>query len=197
MVLRDADIREPLFDFLEEAYGKTRILEEKRTGRSRADVVMVTEEAVIGLEIKSDADSYRRLAGQVKDYDRYYDYNFVVAGSRHALHIREHVPDYWGVITVEEIDGAVDFYVLRKPERNPKAKLKKKMSLLWRSELAALQQLYGMPKYTNKSKDFVISKIVERTEIQLGGKGYIELERLHREISDQLFERDYTQYASE
>ena len=31
-ILYDKDIREPLFDFLEETYGKTRILEEKRTG---------------------------------------------------------------------------------------------------------------------------------------------------------------------
>ena len=40
-MLYDRDIREPLFDFLEGAYGKVRIIEEKRMGRSRADVVMV------------------------------------------------------------------------------------------------------------------------------------------------------------
>lgn len=74
-MLHDKDIREPLFDFLEETYGKNRILEEKRTGRSRADVVMVTPEALYGIEIKSDADTYTRLAGQVKDYDKFYDYN--------------------------------------------------------------------------------------------------------------------------
>ena len=43
-ILHDKDIREPLFDFLEETYGKIRILEEKTTGRARADVVMITEE---------------------------------------------------------------------------------------------------------------------------------------------------------
>ena len=42
--LLDKDIREPLFDFLEETYGKIQILEEKTTGRARADVVMITEE---------------------------------------------------------------------------------------------------------------------------------------------------------
>ena len=42
--LLDKDIREPLFGFLEETYGKVRILEEKTTGRSSADVVMITEE---------------------------------------------------------------------------------------------------------------------------------------------------------
>ena len=42
-ILHDSDIREPLFDFLEESLGKIRILEEKQTGRARADVVMVTD----------------------------------------------------------------------------------------------------------------------------------------------------------
>ena len=79
-MLYDKDIREPLFDFLEETYGKNRILEEKRTGRSRADVVMVTPKALYGIEIKSDADTYARLAGQVKDYDKFYDYNIAVNG---------------------------------------------------------------------------------------------------------------------
>ena len=58
MPLHDKDIREPLFDFLEEAYGKIRIIEEKTMGKSRADVVMVTEDDLVGIEIKSDADTY-------------------------------------------------------------------------------------------------------------------------------------------
>jgi len=59
-MLKDAEIREPLFDFLEEQYGTIRILEEKNIGKSRADVMMVTEGALYGIEIKSDADTYAR-----------------------------------------------------------------------------------------------------------------------------------------
>ena len=88
----DKNIREPLFDFLEETYGKIRIIEEKRTGRARADVVMVTPYALYGIEIKSDKDTYSRLAGQVKNYNLYYDYNIVVVGSTHAMHIGERIP---------------------------------------------------------------------------------------------------------
>lgn len=47
-------------------------------GRSRADLVMVRPESVSGIEIKSDADSYSRLNRKVKDYDQYYDSNYVV-----------------------------------------------------------------------------------------------------------------------
>lgn len=40
-MLYDKDIREPLFDFLEERYGKVRIIGEKRVGRSRAEFMMI------------------------------------------------------------------------------------------------------------------------------------------------------------
>ena len=42
-MLKDKDIREPLFDFLEDRHSKIRIIEEKTMGKSRADVIMVLE----------------------------------------------------------------------------------------------------------------------------------------------------------
>lgn len=195
-MLYDADIREPLFDFLEETYGKIRIIEEKTIGSSRADVVMVTENAIYGLEIKSDADSYTRLSGQIRDYDKYYDYNYIVVGTSHAAHIREHVPDYWGVITVEEVEGEVDFYILRKPERNPKMNLKYKLRILWRPELAVIQLQNDMPKYKDKSKEFVIEKIVERCNFPEEKKGYIASGLLAKQVSHVLMERDYNEVGA-
>lgn len=189
-MLHDKDIREPLFDFLEETYGKIRIIEEKTMGRSRADVVMVTEHDLVGIEIKSDADTYARLSGQVKDYDRYYDRNIVVVGSTHGLHIKEHVPDHWGIITVELVDDELDFYVLRAPAGNPKIKLQNKLKVLWRPELFELQMRYEMPKYKDKSKDFVIWKIAARIPDNLS------TEQLNSDISEILFERDYTSIAT-
>ena len=81
--LYDKDIREPLFFFLEETYGKVRFFEEKIIGKSRADIMMVTEGALTGIEIKSDADSYARLKGRIKDYNKFFDYNYVVIGTTH------------------------------------------------------------------------------------------------------------------
>ena len=186
-MLYDKDIREPLFDFLEEYYGKIRILEEKQMGRSRADIVMVTPEAVYGIEIKSDADTYARLERQIKDYNQYYDYNYIVIGTRHTLHIREHVPEWWGIITVELENGKPDFYVWRKAEKNPKRNLKKKLSLLWRPELVHIQELNQLPKYKQKSKEFVIDKVFQKVPEEI----------LAKQVSQELFERDYTQIASQ
>lgn len=180
-MLYDKDIREGLFDFLDETYGKNRILEEKRIGRSRADVVMVTLTAIYGIEIKSDADTYTRLERQIRDYDRFYDYNYVVAGSRHAMHIEEHVPESWGIITVDELDGQADFYILRRPTENPKLQWKRKLSLLWRPELAHIQKLNHMHLYKQKSKEFVIGKILEK----------VPLEILGMQMCEELFQRDY------
>ncbi len=184
-MLKDKDIREPLFDFLEDTYGKVRIIEEKTMGRSRADLVMVTEYGLVGIEIKSDADTYARLASQVKDYDRFYDFNIAVVGSSHGIHIKEHVPDHWGIITVEEVDGALDFYILRKPGENPDLQLENKLRILWRPELSQIQQKYGMAKYKEKSKNFVIDKICNLVP------DIISMKELSETISSILFERDY------
>ena len=190
-MLHDKDIREPLFDFLEMTYGKIRIIEEKTMGKSRADVVMVTTDALYGIEIKSDADTYTRLASQVKDYDKYYDFNYAVVGTSHAMHITEHVPEYWGVITVEIVDDEIDFYIMRKPQPNPKVTWKRKISILWRPELAMLQEWNQMPKYKEKSKDFVRGKILERLEA-----GKIEEAKLKEQVSELLLERDYNNISA-
>lgn len=196
-LLYDKDIREPLFDFLEEKYGKTRILEEKNIGISRADVVMVLEGCVCGIEIKSDADTYTRLAGQVKDYDRYFDYNFIVVGSTHAKSVETHVPEHWGIITVELIEEAVDFYVFREPSSNPNLILSDKLRIMWRPELAAIQEHFMMPAYKTSSKEFVIGKIAARTELEAEHKNYINITALNSMISDILFERDYNLIAEQ
>lgn len=188
-MLYDRNIREPLFEFLEERYGKIRILEEKQMGRSRADIIMVLPKAVAGIEIKSDADTYSRLKRQVKDYDLFFDYNYVAVGSSHGFHIEEHVPSWWGIITAEAVrDGRedkIDFYLLREAKANPKRNLKRKLGLLWRPELAHIQEINGMARYREKSKAFVVDKILQK----------IPEELLAEQISEELFQRDYTKIA--
>ena len=62
-MLRDKDIREPLFDFLEEMCGKIRILEEKQMGKSRADIVMVLPELAHIQEL-NDMPKYKEKSKQ-------------------------------------------------------------------------------------------------------------------------------------
>ncbi len=59
---------------------------------------------------------------------------------------------------------------------------KKKISILWRPELAHIQELNGLPKYKEKSKMFVAGKILEKVPENV----------LQAQLCEELFERDYT-----
>lgn len=181
-ILYDRDIREPLFDYLEERFGKTRIFEEKRMGRSRADIVMLTQSQLIGLEIKSDADTYERLKRQIRDYDKFCDVNYVVIGKTHEKHIDEHIPAHWGVLVVE-LDGK-DISILEKRPacQNTKMKREYQITFLWRPELQHLLELNRLPKYKQKSKKFVQQKLLEKTDWN----------QLKPQMCEELFQRDYT-----
>lgn len=192
--LHDRDIREPLFEFLEAKFGKMRILEEKRMGKTRADVLMITEDMLYGFEIKSDADTYARLERQIGDYNRFCDRCFAVVGTKHAHSIKEHVPEWWGIITVERAEDsgeALDFYVMREPVVSPRPDLRRKlirqMGFLWRPELNHLLEVNGLPKYAAKSKKFVVETLSER----------VENATLKRQCMDELFERDYAKALAE
>lgn len=237
----DKDIREPLFDFLEEFYGKIRIFEEKVTGISRTDALGVIDGQLIGFEIKSDSDTYTRLKRQTADYDLLCDVNYLVVGKSHRRQADQHIPAHWGIICVyeedetenemaeantgkgktkgkakgkagpapdakmlpnrteeeiSEINMAADIMEEKLPPEekkkiiveidqipgvNPNVRLERQLDLLWRPELATLQEWNEMPKYAQKSKAFVREKILER----------IPQDVLKRQITDLLFERDY------
>ncbi len=163
-MLHDRDIRDDLCDFLEQKYGRVRFFDELVIGRSRADIVMVTGDVIVGVEIKSDADTYTRLSRQIKDYDAYFDKNILVVGSTHAMHARDHIPEHWGLISVEDTDNGLDFYIVREPNNSKKSKIRKPLDLLWSSELAQIQQINGLHKYAGKSRKFVEKYVMESIE---------------------------------
>ena len=187
----DKEIREPLFDFLEEFYGKIRIFEEKITGMSRTDALGVIDGQLIGFEIKSDHDTYARLKRQTADYDELCDVNYLVVGKSHRKQADQHIPKHWGIICVYEETVADDeihqnakriiVEIDQIPGVNPNVKLARQLDLLWRPELALLQEWNEMPKYQRQSKAFVREKILAR----------IPEETLKHQITDLLFERDY------
>lgn len=181
-ILYDEDIREPLFEYLEERFGKTRIFEEKRIGRSRADMFMLTERQFIGLEIKSDADTYERLKRQVRDYDWYFDRNYVVVGKSHEKHVEEHIPNYWGVLVASPVGSGVVIKEKRPAGDNPKVKNDRQLTILWRPELQRLLEQNHLPRYKQKSKKFVQEKLIEK----------LDWEVLKQQMCEELFERDYT-----
>lgn len=185
--LYDEDIREPLFDYLEERFGKTRIFEEKIIGKARADVIMLTDDYLIGIEIKSDVDSYERLKRQVRNYNKYCDRNYVAVGKSHARHVEKHVPETWGILVVSHNGTAIVVEELREAQDNKKVKKEQQITMLWRPELQRILEKNHLPKYKQKSKKFVQQTLLEKLEWEL----------LKKQMCEEMFERDYTLWDEE
>ncbi|MCR1842580.1 sce7726 family protein [Murimonas intestini] len=181
-MLYDRDIREPVFDYLEERFGKTRVFEEKTIGKSRADILLLTEKQIIGLEIKSDADTYERLKRQIRDYNKFCDANYIIIGKSHEKHVEEHIPKEWGILTVQARDKNVCIEEKRPAQENLKMKKEQQISLMWRPELQHLLEINHLPVYRQKSKKFVQQKLLEK----------LDWENLKIQMCEELFERDYT-----
>lgn len=187
MKLYDKDIRDPLYDYLEEQYGKIRVFEEINIGRCRADMLMLTDDCITGIEIKSDADTYERLKRQVRFYNKYCDRNYVAIGVSHAKHVAKHIPDFWGILIVSIDDGHILVTELRPPQLNPKMKPDSQITLLWRPELQRILEKNSLPRYKQRSKKFVQQKLMER----------LLWETLKPQMCEELFERDYTLWDEE
>jgi len=185
--LYDEDIREPLFDYLEEKYGKTRVFEEKIIGKSRADILLLTDDSLIGIEIKSDVDSYERLKKQVRNYNKYCDCNYIAVGKTHQKHVAEHVPKCWGILVIYLEEHQICVAEQRPAVINPKMKREQQISLLWRPELNRILEKNNLPRYKQKSKKFVQQKLLEK----------MEWEALKLHMCEELFERDYTLWEEE
>lgn len=171
----DAEIRDRLFFKLENGSKKIRIFEEVIIGSSRCDFFTVTDR-LTGYEIKSDADSYARLRSQIKSYDAFFCENYLVVGRSHLKSAKEHIPEYWGIICVgDEIE------TVRDSKPNPKVKTKNLLRLLWKRELRNILLRYGLPRYPQKSREFITKKLIASIDSGL----------LLEEICSELFERDY------
>ena len=173
----DKDIREKLYDYLDERYGKVRTIEEKVILKSRADMLAIIDGEIIGIEIKSDSDTYTRLKRQIKDYEKFCDKCYVAVGESH-IHVSEHVPEYWGIIVVSNDNVIVD----RDASVSPKVKINNQLDILWRAELYAVQMKEGLPKLSNWKRRDIYKRLIDTC----GEK------QVKKDITEQLFERDYT-----
>lgn len=185
--LFDEDIRILLFDYLDLRYPKVRTFEEKVMGKSRSDVVALLPDALVGIEIKSDADTYARLATQVKDYDKFFDMNYIVVGSSHIRRVAEHIPTHWGILHVDQTEEEPIIREVRAAGQNPKIKLKTQFVFMWKRELWALLKLNNLPAYKQKSRKFIIDTLLSK----------VDEHTLKMQMCDMLFERDYSIFEVE
>lgn len=127
----DVEIRE----FLKKEFTACLFVDEVVVGKARVDLLDISEE-LHGYEIKSDHDSYERLANQRKQYNRYLSRITAVVGYSKIHEIKLHVPDFWGIITVyKSPTGKPVYEVIRESYPNPYFDKLYATSVLWRREL--------------------------------------------------------------
>lgn len=131
----EAQIRQALLRGLSaKAAPSTRLVEEFRVPRVhvRADVAVVGSR-LCAFEIKSEADTLRRLPAQVDGFSAIFDACSLVVAPGHLDEAIEMVPVWWGVVLVGH--DAPTLTELRPALPNPQVDVALAVRLLWRSEV--------------------------------------------------------------
>jgi hypothetical protein len=163
----DKQIRAQLRRFLSRKYAndpETTIVEELGLyhGYCRVDLAVING-SLHGFEIKSDRDTFRRLARQAETYNKIFDFVTLVVGERHAQEAVCISPQWWGIQFAEQHwrDG-VGLMQVREPVENPSPDNLAIAKLLWREEaLTLLEQLGAADGLRSRPRKFVYSRLAE------------------------------------
>lgn len=139
----EREIRDQLLSLLVERNTSNDLIAEEfrlDTGSTRIDVIQLGTE-LVGYEIKSEQDTFARLANQLHAYNRVFDRLFLVCGPRHVAQAQALLPAWWGILVASKnADGAIELMALRPSTPNSRQEAFSLASLLWRDEALALLQ---------------------------------------------------------
>lgn len=145
----DHEIRAELLSGLRREHPRALVVEEFSidSGDARADIAILGR-WFHGHEIKGDADSLRRLPGQVIKYGQVFDFLTLTAWQGHLPEAFEIIPDWWGVNLARRHDELGDLVIatIRRPRRNPAPNPEAIAFLLWRDEAAEELARLGSPR---------------------------------------------------
>ena len=177
--MKDREIRKILINYILASNSKVRIYQEKSIGDSICDVMTVTD-TLTGYEIKSDSDDYSRLDRQIEAYNEFFDRNYLVVTEGRRESAVERIPAFWGIIIIQQDNVEV----LRKAVVNRKVSRQSQLDVLWKLELKNILVKNSMSMYAQKSKEYIIGRIIE----------HVDHEVLGEQIASELYNRDYSVY---
>ena len=179
--MKDKEIRTILIEYLKNEYEKARIYQEKNIGNSICDLMLVSDK-LIGFEIKSDGDNYERLQGQIASYNKFFDKNYIVVGKSHVNSVQKKVPEDWGIFCIEQ----TNIKLVHEAKKNKRVDRKNQLSILWTIELKNILLKNSLPLYAQKSKSYIIDRILDS----------VEEKRLGEQIASELLSRDYSVFEA-
>ena len=130
----------------------TKIIDEMglNLGSSIIDIAVVNG-SMLGYEIKSDRDTLNRLSGQVEQYNKVFDYLNIVTSKKYASIIGDFIPDWWGIIEVEDLKGNISIHQHRIAKANEDVSSYSLLQLLWKEELVEIIDKF-IPNKSMKNK---------------------------------------------
>jgi hypothetical protein len=130
-------------------------------GRRRVDIAVINGE-IAGWEIKSDEDTLARLAGQVDAYGQVLDRATLVTTPRWVARADQHIPQWWGMTVVEQVDDTVVVHPIRDPADNSTHVNPMSLAqLLWRDEaLDELRQRGQARGLSAKARHYVWERLI-------------------------------------
>ena len=122
MRLKDSDVRVCLRQEIKEHFAydlTTHIVDELQicNGVARVDIAAING-ALHGYEIKSESDTLIRLPNQLVQYNKVFDYVYLVCADNQIEEAYKLIPNWWGIYLVSNCEGMARLTIERKPSPN-------------------------------------------------------------------------------
>ena len=149
-----------LYEYLGDL-GRTKVIFEKSVnyGKMIADALIFTDnKGIIGVEIKTEADTLRRLARQLTNYLQICQYVFVFVHSSHLKGVIRLLNKYHyyqvGIIVYDQFSNTVIPGLYRQAYFNQSARLQNALSLLWTKEIRSLLTIFYNQQQKVKAQQY-------------------------------------------
>lgn len=145
--LYEADIKKIILDkgyiFGLADYNKSIIIFEKGivVNSTICDCLIFTEDAIIGIEIKTEHDTIRRLNKQLKNYSIVCDFIYTIIHDDHVEKVEQIIENNYphvGIIAYSEFRGDPVLGIYRAAGKSPNKNVRVAYQLLWKEEISNL-----------------------------------------------------------
>lgn len=155
---------------------------EFNVGNSRLDIGKINENSY-AYEIKTELDNTLRLEKQIKDYEKIFEFIYVVCHSKHLAEVKKIVPSKVGIRTFEFKDEKVNFKDIRMARKNKSIRKNTLLESLNSKEYAYILKEYlkidDIPLY-KEDRAKLVNKLIKKNELLEIYKDVIRLRNLRR-----------------
>ncbi|AMQ66656.1 hypothetical protein BH753_gp174 [Bacillus phage Shbh1] len=137
-------------------------------GSTIADCLIFSEEkGIIGIEIKTERDTTRRLNKQLINYSLICDYVYVLCHDNHVEKVEQilanHRHDHVGILAYTEFKGEAVLGIYKDPVVSPKKDTRMAYQMLWKEEISNILGSFKKQMKTLEEKGISVSTAKSRS----------------------------------